>query len=103
MYMRLIYLQLIYLQLMYLQSHIYKKYSSKFWFCNYLKPKSVFVFTLYMRIQFVPRSKHTVLVTKTNQLVLNREIIAVCFEIHTKQNTYAEFVIVKPDITWSDL
>jgi len=57
------------------------------------------VFTLYMRIRFVPRNKHTVSVTKTNQLVLYREIIAVFSEIHTKQNTYAEFVIVKPDIT----
>ena len=33
---------------MYLQSHIYKKYSSKFWFHNYLKSRSVFVFTLYI-------------------------------------------------------
>ena len=57
------------------------------------------MFTLYMRIRFVPRNKHTVSVTKTNQLVLYREIIAVFSEIHTKQNTYAEFVIVKPDIT----
>ena len=32
---------------MYLQSHIYKKYSSKFWFYNCLKSRSVFVFTLY--------------------------------------------------------
>ena len=40
---------------------------------------------LYINIQSVPRSKHTpVSVTKTNQLMLYREIIAVCSEIHTK-------------------
>ena len=33
---------------MYLQSHIYKKYCSKFWFYNYLKSRSVYVFTLYI-------------------------------------------------------
>jgi len=34
---------------MYLQSHIYKNYSSKVWFYNYLKSRSVFVFTLYIK------------------------------------------------------
>ena len=37
-----------------------------------------------MKTQYVPRSKHTVSVIKTSQLMLNREIIAVCFQIHTK-------------------
>jgi hypothetical protein len=37
-----------------------------------------------MEIQLVPRSKHTVSDIKTNQLMLYREIIAVCSEIHTK-------------------
>ena len=32
----------------------------------------------------VPRSKHTVSVMKTSQLMFNREIIAVCSQIHTK-------------------
>ena len=35
-------------------------------------------------IQPVPRSKHSISVIKTNQLMLYREIIAVCSEIHTK-------------------
>jgi len=40
-------------------------------------------------IQSVPRSKHTVLVLKTSQLMLYREIIAVCSEIHTEHiNTF---------------
>ena len=39
---------------------------------------------LYIKIQSVPRSKHTVSVIKTSQLMLYREIIAVCSEIHTK-------------------
>ena len=34
--------------------------------------------------QSVPRSKHSVSVIKTSQLMLYREIIAVCSEIHTK-------------------
>jgi hypothetical protein len=39
---------------------------------------------LYIKIRFVPRSKHSVSVIKTNQLMLYREITAVCSEIHTK-------------------
>ena len=34
--------------------------------------------------QSVPRSKHTPSVIQTSQLMLYREIIAVCSEIHTK-------------------
>jgi hypothetical protein len=50
--------------------------------------------------QSVPRSKHAVTLTKTSQLMLYREIIAVCSEIHTKRiNTQCEknvdFLIVK--------
>jgi hypothetical protein len=40
----------MYLQLMYLKSYIYKKYPSKFRFYNYMKSRSVFVFTLYINI-----------------------------------------------------
>ena len=55
---------------------------------------------LYIKIQSVPRSKHSVSVIQTNQLMLYREIIAVCSQIHTKHiNTpcgqNAEFVSVK--------
>jgi hypothetical protein len=39
---------------------------------------------LYLNTQLVPRSKHTVSAIKTSQLMLYREIIAVCSEIHTK-------------------
>ena len=37
-----------------------------------------------MNIQSVPRSKHSVSVIKTSQLILYREIIAVCSQIHTE-------------------
>jgi len=40
--------------------------------------------TRIMEIQSVPRSKHSVSVIKTSQLMLYREIIAVCSQIHTK-------------------
>ena len=39
---------------------------------------------LSLKIQSVPRSKHSASVTKTSQLMLYREIMAVCSEIHTK-------------------
>ena len=39
---------------------------------------------LYIKIQSVPRSKHSVSVIKTSQLMLYREIIAVCSQIHTR-------------------
>jgi hypothetical protein len=49
-----------------------------------------------VKFQSVPRSKHSVSVTKTGQLMLYREIIAVCSEIHTKQYTvWAERRIVE--------
>jgi len=40
---------------------------------------------LYVKTQSVPRSKHSVSVIQTSQLMLYREIMAVCSEIHTKQ------------------
>jgi hypothetical protein len=53
-----------------------------------------------LKTQFVPRSKHfLLLVIKTDKLMLHREIIAVCYEVHAEpimrcgQNT--EFLIVK--------
>ena len=39
---------------------------------------------LYIKMQSVPRSKHSVSVIQTSQLMLYREIIAVCSQIHTK-------------------
>ena len=38
-----------------------------------------------LKTQSVPRSKHTISVIQTSQLMLYREIIAVCSEIHTKR------------------
>jgi hypothetical protein len=53
-------------------------------------------------IQYVPRSKHSVSVIKTSQLMLYREIIVVCSEIHTKHiNTRGlngEYVSVKDSV-----
>ena len=37
-----------------------------------------------MKTQSVPRSKHSVSVVKSSQLMMYREIIAVCSQIHTK-------------------
>jgi hypothetical protein len=60
---------------------------------------------LYLNIQSVPRSKHSVSVMKTNHSMLYREIIDVCSEIHTKHiNTLCGqnvgFVNVKPGGTY---
>src|SRR5215470_5839521 len=61
----------------------------------------------YIKIQSVPHSKHTVSLIKTNQLMLYREIIAVCSQIHTKHiNTLCgqnvELLNVKPGGTYSN-
>ena len=45
---------------------------------------------LYIKIQSVPRSKHSVSVINTSQLMLYREIIVVCSQIHTKYTVWAE-------------
>jgi len=54
---------------------------------------------LYMKIQLVPRSKLTqpAVYDPTSQLMLYREIMAVCSEIHTKHkySVWAERGIVK--------
>ena len=47
------------------------------------RSKAEFNFS-YLRTQSVPRSKHCVSLIKTSQLMLYREIMAVCSEIHTK-------------------
>jgi hypothetical protein len=57
-------------------------------------------YELHIKIQFVPRSKHFLFVIKTSQLMLYREIVAVCSEIHTKHinalcGLNVEFVNVK--------
>jgi hypothetical protein len=39
---------------------------------------------MYLKFQSVPRSKHSISVIKASQLMLYREIIAVCSQIHTK-------------------
>jgi len=41
--------------------------------------------TLHLKTQLLPQGKHSpCLLKKTNRLMLYREIIAVCSEIHTK-------------------
>ena len=42
---------------------------------------------LCIKTQSVPRSKHSVSVIQTSQLMLYSEIIAVCSQIHTKHIT----------------
>jgi len=39
---------------------------------------------LYLKTQSVPRSKHSVSVIQTSQLMLYSETMAVCSQIHTK-------------------
>ena len=53
------------------------------WFKHW-KKKVMF----YLNTQSVPRSKHSVSVLQTSQLMLYREIIAVCSQIHTKHITW---------------
>jgi hypothetical protein len=62
--------------------------------------KSLMCSTLMMKLhqselkpQFVPRSKHSVSVIKTNQLILHRDTLAVCSQIHTKHinEVWAEY------------
>ena len=54
-------------------------------------PKTMTESVLYLNFKSVPRSKHSVSVIKTSQLMLYREIIAVCSQIHTKHiNTLGE-------------
>ena len=40
-----------------------------------------------LKTNFVPRSRHSASIIKTSQLMLYREIIAVCSQIHTKHIT----------------
>ena len=42
------------------------------------------LYLTHLKTQFVPRSKHSVSVLKTDKLMLYREIIGLCSEIHTK-------------------
>jgi len=46
--------------------------------------KTKFFPVLFLNIQSVPRSKHSVSVIIPSQLMLCRDIIAVCSQIHTK-------------------
>jgi hypothetical protein len=60
------------------------------------------------KIQLVPRSKHSVSVIKTSQLILYKEIIALCSEIHTKHihtlcGQNVEFVNVETGCIYSNL
>jgi hypothetical protein len=49
------------------------------------------IHTKHIKTQSVPRSKNTISVIKSSQLMLYRKIIAVCSQIHTKYiNTLCE-------------
>ena len=52
------------------------------------KPLRTKLYLSNLKTHFVPRRKHSALVIKINQLMLYREIIAVCSEIHTKTQKY---------------
>ena len=51
---------------------------------TYINPISTKVYLSDLKTQSVPRSKHSASVIKTDKLMLYRQIIAVCTEIHTK-------------------
>ena len=47
-------------------------------------PLSTELYLSDLKTQLVPRSKHSASVLKTDNLMMYREIIAVCYEIHAK-------------------
>jgi hypothetical protein len=49
-----------------------------------INPLSTKLYLSDLKTHFVPRSKHSASVLKTDKLLLYREIIAVCSEIHAK-------------------
>jgi hypothetical protein len=55
---------------------------------------------LYIRNEFVPRSKLSTTAIKTNQLMIYKAKVAVCSDIRTKHSTqserHVEFLTVKP-------
>jgi hypothetical protein len=67
------------------------------------------MFQLQLKTKSVPRSKHSALAIQTSQLLLYREITAVCSEINTIINTLislcgqnVEMLYVIPGGTYSD-
>ena len=63
-------------------------------------PVSTKLYLSDLKTQFVLRSKHSASVLKTGKLMLYREIIAVCSEIHTKHKytVWAERIIIYKDL-----
>jgi hypothetical protein len=51
---------------------------------NSINPLRTKLYLSDLKTQFVPRSKHSASFIKTDKLILYREIIAVCTEIHVK-------------------
>ena len=49
-----------------------------------INPLSTKLYLSDLKTQFVPRRKHSASVLKTDKLMLYREIIAVCSQIHAK-------------------
>lgn len=63
---------------------VYGCYSSRYFPNPLIKDKT---YLFYIRSQFVPRSKHSASVMKTNQLMLHKEIVSVCCENHLQRVT----------------
>jgi len=51
---------------------------------RHVNPLSKKLYLSDLKTQYVPRSKHSALVIKTDKLILYTEIIAVCSEIHAQ-------------------
>jgi len=71
---------MLYREIIAVCSEIHTKHKPTVW----AERRFLFKSELYIKTQSVPRSKHSVCVIKTSQLMLYREIIAVCSQIHTK-------------------
>ena len=69
---------------LYFHCHYYLKFSSCIMLCIIQTLEEEMKSAFYLKTQSVPRCKHSVSVIQTRQLMLYREIIAVCSEIHTK-------------------
>ena len=52
--------------------------------CSVINPLSTKMYLSDLKIQSVPRCKHSASVLKTGKLMLYREIIVVCSQIHVK-------------------
>ena len=94
---------MLYREIIAVCSEIHTKHKPTVW----AERRFLFKSELYIKTQSVPRSKHFVSVIKTNQLMLYREIIAVCSQIHkehtnTLRGQNVELLNVTPGGTYSN-